>query len=264
MAPARRSSTASKSSPTKSSPKKEEKKTPSKKQNPHPPFAEMITVRPPSLPVFFYQEAGADYLEAIESEGDKRGEASRPAIKKYILKAYDLEDTPAFSSYVNAAINRGADNGAFALPKGQSGKIKIAHGKEPAAQKARTPGTRKVPSRAATSKTAENKPAAPKKTIATSGGSGSSGRSSSTSKSAKERMSEGGKKGAAKTNAKETKAPAKRTTAASRRAAGEKVKPTAPAKKTVGRKSIGAKKESGKPATNQVVARKPPAKRNRA
>ncbi|GAA5913989.1 hypothetical protein JCM6882_002587 [Rhodosporidiobolus microsporus] len=259
MAPARRSSDSPKAAPAKQvdkpAPKKEEK---AKKANPHPPFAEI-----------------------------------------YILKNFYLEDTPAFSSYVNAAINRGADSGAFALPKGQSGKIKIASGKEasrrthflspksgtrsrrtvlgakkpaapsakratsgsdkkPAApQKARTAGTRKVPSRAASSKNPAKKPAAPKKTTATSARSASGSRASGRSAAGSTKGKINAKRGAS-TASKST--PAK-TTAASRRAAGETVKPAA--KKTVARKSIGAKKEV-KTASKKVVGRKPPARRNRA
>lgn len=50
--------------------------------------------------------------------------------RRYILKHFDVEDTSAFSSYVAAAISRGADNGTFELPKGLGGKVKLAGDKE--------------------------------------------------------------------------------------------------------------------------------------
>ncbi|GAA5838294.1 hypothetical protein JCM5353_006842, partial [Sporobolomyces roseus] len=73
---------------------------------PHPTYQEMI-------------------LEAIEEDGDKGG-ASRPVIKKWILHRYGMSDTNQFDSLIAAAIRRGSENGTFDLPKGFTGKIKIA------------------------------------------------------------------------------------------------------------------------------------------
>ncbi|GAA5835444.1 hypothetical protein JCM3766R1_004788 [Sporobolomyces carnicolor] len=64
-------------------------------------------------------------LQAIEEDGDK-GLASRQVIKKYLLHRYGLNDTHQFDVQVSAAIRRGRDNGTFLLPKGFSGKIKVA------------------------------------------------------------------------------------------------------------------------------------------
>ena len=45
---------------------------------------------------------------------------------RYILHRYGMSDTNQFDSLIAAAIRRGSENGTFDLPKGFTGKIKIA------------------------------------------------------------------------------------------------------------------------------------------
>ncbi|GAA6047292.1 hypothetical protein JCM3770_001871 [Rhodotorula araucariae] len=157
----------------------------------HPPYAAMIT-------------------EAIEAEGDKRSGASRPAIKKYLLKTFNLKDTNAFDSNVAAAIRRGYDSGSFDLPKGLGGKVKIGTGE-----------------RSDTSESEDDKPArsASRKTVAGAKKPASTSRSRSS---------------AAKPALKKAAAPAaKRTSATSKAAARPEPKP-------VGRTTNAAKRAAAK------------------
>ncbi|KAJ8583982.1 hypothetical protein M405DRAFT_484557 [Rhizopogon salebrosus TDB-379] len=59
------------------------------------------------------------------SDGTRHG-VSRPAIKKFVDSKYHLEFNPSVSSQLNRAIHQGADKGKFVLPKGPSGKVKLA------------------------------------------------------------------------------------------------------------------------------------------
>ncbi|GAA6036895.1 hypothetical protein JCM8097_006341 [Rhodosporidiobolus ruineniae] len=237
-----------------------EKKSRVRRDTLHPPYIAMIS-------------------EAIEDEGDHGHGLSRQAIKKYILHAFDVEEDGRFSGFISNAINRGVEQGVFELPNGPSGVVRLSAEEEKPAKKAsnarkvRGTGTRKLPNRRATAPKPK-KAAAPKPAAATSS---SRSRSTASSKSAKEKMSAGGKKGAAKTNSKtsttKAKAPAKRvsgppsaprlaiskaaltqlgldvrlqTSANSKRAEAKKdlkdIKPSA--KKSTARKSVGAKKET--------------------
>ncbi|OAX35005.1 hypothetical protein K503DRAFT_858871 [Rhizopogon vinicolor AM-OR11-026] len=58
-------------------------------------------------------------------DGTRHG-VSRPAIKKFVDSKYHLEINPLASSQLNRAIHQGADKGRFVLPKGPSGKVKLA------------------------------------------------------------------------------------------------------------------------------------------
>jgi hypothetical protein len=58
-------------------------------------------------------------------DGTRHG-VSRPAIKKFVDSKYHLEMNPLASSQLNRAIHHGADKGTFVLPKGPSGKVKLA------------------------------------------------------------------------------------------------------------------------------------------
>ncbi|KAG2116525.1 uncharacterized protein F5147DRAFT_347348 [Suillus discolor] len=74
----------------------------------HPPWIDMITECITTTP-----------------DGTRHG-VSRPAIKKFIDSKYHLEINPLASSQLNRAIHHGADKGTFVLPKGPSGKVKLA------------------------------------------------------------------------------------------------------------------------------------------
>ncbi|KAG2349409.1 hypothetical protein BDR05DRAFT_1055105 [Suillus weaverae] len=74
----------------------------------HPPWIDMITECITTTP-----------------DGTRHG-VSRPAIKKFVDSKYHLEMNPLASSQLNRAIHHGADKGTFVLPKGPSGKVKLA------------------------------------------------------------------------------------------------------------------------------------------
>ncbi|GAA5944568.1 hypothetical protein JCM10213_008066 [Rhodosporidiobolus nylandii] len=312
MAPSRRSSTAPKSSPAKAaSPKEEDKPAEEKKdegkkrtRNPatHPPYAEMcltlsaavcdlldvhvalttlaVAVAPTMVPppISLTQEA-------IENEGDEKGAASRPTIKKYILKHYKVSDNNAFDSYIAAAIRRGSDNGTFYLPKGLGGKVRLAgdddssdEDEKPSRSRRTVAGAKKPAASSSRAKKPEPKkvqltrPQKPKPRQTAASRAAGSGRDRSTVRRTapkveeKEKQSEGGRRGAARTNAKRgasTAGKAKTSTASKRAAAEKDVAKKPAAKKTVARKSVGAKMEAAKPAVKKPAGRKPPASRGR-
>jgi len=76
------------------------------------------------------------------SDGTRHG-VSRPAIKKFVDTKYHLEFNPSVSSQLNRAIHQGADKGRFVLPKGPSGKVKLAPRKHNEAAKENTKPTSK-------------------------------------------------------------------------------------------------------------------------
>ncbi|KAF8507258.1 hypothetical protein JB92DRAFT_2587190, partial [Gautieria morchelliformis] len=87
------------------------KSTASKKKpvaSSHPPFADMIK-------------------ECITAHPtDARGGVSRPTIKKFLETKYGLDISASTVTNINRAIAHGAEKGFFALPKGPSGKVKLA------------------------------------------------------------------------------------------------------------------------------------------
>ncbi|KAG6896731.1 hypothetical protein C0992_006448 [Termitomyces sp. T32_za158] len=63
---------------------------------------------------------------------DARQGVSRATIKKYAEEKYRLESTAANIYQLNRAITTGAETGIFSLPKGPSGKVKLAQKAKPA------------------------------------------------------------------------------------------------------------------------------------
>ncbi|KAF9466294.1 hypothetical protein BDZ94DRAFT_1251614 [Collybia nuda] len=57
---------------------------------------------------------------------DARGGVSRPTIKKFVESKYRIELNAASASQLNRAITSGSERGTFLLPKGPSGKVKLA------------------------------------------------------------------------------------------------------------------------------------------
>ncbi|KAF2862157.1 hypothetical protein K470DRAFT_256139 [Piedraia hortae CBS 480.64] len=99
-------------------PKKTSTGTTSAKKAPdHPTYSEMIK-------------------EAIINLKDRSG-SSRQAIKKYILANHRLDNVSdtQFSNLFNRALQKGAENGTFARPKGPSGPVKLAGPKDADAPK---------------------------------------------------------------------------------------------------------------------------------
>ncbi|KAG6866099.1 hypothetical protein C0991_008851 [Blastosporella zonata] len=62
----------------------------------------------------------------VDNKEDARQGVSRATIKKYAEDKYQLESTAANIYQLNRAITTGAEAGIFTLPKGPSGKVKLA------------------------------------------------------------------------------------------------------------------------------------------
>ncbi|KAI0928380.1 hypothetical protein AcW1_005640 [Taiwanofungus camphoratus] len=98
----------------------------------------------------------------VDHPEDARSGVSRATIKKYITEKYKLEIEGANASQLNRAIAHGAQIGIFALPKGPSGKVKLAPKLKPSSnnENAKPAGTKAIDAKPATSKKALNKTAA--------------------------------------------------------------------------------------------------------
>jgi len=57
---------------------------------------------------------------------DARSGVSRPTIKKFVESKHHVEINASAASQLNRAIAHGAEKGVFVLPKGPSGKVKLA------------------------------------------------------------------------------------------------------------------------------------------
>ncbi|OAV85461.1 hypothetical protein PTTG_30507, partial [Puccinia triticina 1-1 BBBD Race 1] len=99
--------------------------------------------------------------DAIKNDKENlRGGVSRPAIKKYLAFRFKVLDTPANIARLNKAIAQGAEKGVFALPKGASGKVKLAKPVKPVSEvkepkpapKAAKPASKPVAKKPATEK----------------------------------------------------------------------------------------------------------------
>jgi histone H1/5 len=69
---------------------------------------------------------------------ESRAGLSRPTIKKYILQKYPAAakvSEATFSNHVSKAILKGTEKKVFTLPKGPSGKVKLAPSAKPAVKK---------------------------------------------------------------------------------------------------------------------------------
>ena len=158
-------------------------------------------------------------IEAIISYGEEgRAGLGRPTLKKVILAKHpDTGKLPlsSFSTHLNSAIVRGKDKGVFLLPKGVSGKVKLAAKAKHAA------GTSAAPKKITAAKKAAPASSSTKKT------------KSSTSRAAS------AKKTAIK------KAPAKTTTA--KKTPAKK----APAKKAPAKKAATTKKTTTKSSASK-------------
>ncbi|KAF8710540.1 Aldo kereductase, partial [Rhizoctonia solani] len=200
----------------------------------HPPFVDMI-------------------VECIVAHrDDSRAGVSRPMIKKFLEDKYKIDITPSHITNINRAIARGAETNVFTLPKGPSGKVRLApkkstvEGKEnhPPAKKTAvatkkastsTSSKKPVPAKAQTSKKATST-TKPKAKPTTTKSSSARAKSSGTAKSAR------------------TKAPVKAPAKASAKAATTKA---APAKPAAAKKASTTKKAA---VTKKTPTPKPAAK----
>ncbi|KAH9484038.1 Histone H1 [Psilocybe cubensis] len=162
---------------------------------------------------------------------DARIGVSRPQIKKYVETKYKLEIGAAQVNQLSKAITSGAEKGVFFLPKGLSGRVKLAPKSKPAAD---------------SSAAKENKPATKPKAAA------------SKPKAAK----------ASATTAKpKASKPSTTKTAAPKKAAPAKPKATTAVKKTPAPKKVLAGKPKAKTASTtkktMAASKKAPAKKAR-
>jgi len=199
---------------------------------------------------------------AVNTE-DARIGVSRPQIKKYVETKYKLEIGAAQSTQLAKAISTGAERGIFVLPKGPSGRVKLAPKSKPTDTSSK-----------------ENKPASKSKAVAaapkvktTKAAPASKGAAKTAAKPTKKAISSVKSKTPAlkklapkKVLAGKAKAKAaKKTTIAGKRAPAKKAV-TGPASKVkaltkkASVKKLAPKKEVAKPAAK--VPRKSPTKRS--
>jgi hypothetical protein len=80
--------------------------------------------------------------ECIVSHPEEaRAGVSRPTIKKFVEDKYRIEVNASTASQLNRAISSGSEKGVFTLPKGPSGKVKLA--RHDAAKENATPAAKK-------------------------------------------------------------------------------------------------------------------------
>ncbi|KAG9126374.1 hypothetical protein FRC07_003680 [Ceratobasidium sp. 392] len=107
-----------------------------------------VSRAPPAHPSFIDMiiECIAAYPE------EARSGVSRPMIKKFLEEQYKIDITPSHITNINRAIARGAETNVFSLPKGPSGKVKLASKKATEAKENHAPTTVKKASATATKK----------------------------------------------------------------------------------------------------------------
>ncbi|KAG6821174.1 hypothetical protein H0H93_005394 [Arthromyces matolae] len=108
----------------------------------------------------------------VANKEDARQGVSRATIKKFAEEKYHLESTPANVYQLNRAITTGAETGVFSLPKGPSGKVKLAaktkatsgakENSKPPSKTAAKPASKSTTSKKPASKTVASKAAATK------------------------------------------------------------------------------------------------------
>ncbi|CAD6947410.1 unnamed protein product [Tilletia caries] len=110
--------------------------------------------------------------EAIAAHpAESRAGLGRPTIKKYIHQKHPVTSkipSASFNNLISKAIVRGADKGTFTLPKGISGKVKLAPKAKATVEKVQAAPAPPAPKPAAAKKAPAKKAAAakPKKTTA--------------------------------------------------------------------------------------------------
>ncbi|EIN07820.1 hypothetical protein PUNSTDRAFT_126725 [Punctularia strigosozonata HHB-11173 SS5] len=187
----------------------------------------------------------------VDHPDDKRAGVSRPQIKKWAEDKYNIDMSGANVSHMNRAIASGAEVGIFLLPKGVSGKVKLAP--KNVASKENEPATKK-PATATTSKKPVAKSAPTKRSAAT--------KTSSTKKSTATKKAATSKAPArAALATKSSTVPAKKAAAPKKTATGTK---KAPAKKTSSAKSIEKKAAAKTAATKASKAKAKPASSKKA
>ncbi|KAF5324855.1 hypothetical protein D9611_004278 [Ephemerocybe angulata] len=209
----------------------------------HPPWADMI------------KECIADHKE------EARVGVSRPQIKKYVEEKYKIQFGAAQTTQLSRAIANGAEKGTFVLPKGPSGRVKLAPKTKPVAGEATKEN--KPVSKTATKPASKAKaaPAAKPKAAAKATTTKAKPAAEKKAPAAAAKKAPAAKKPAAakKTTAGKAKAaPAKKPTAAAKRAPAKKaVTGTTPATKakTAAKKAPAKKAAAAKPAAKSTTKR---------
>ncbi|KAJ3478694.1 hypothetical protein NLI96_g9579 [Meripilus lineatus] len=88
--------------------------------------AKTKTVKPPSKTVGTHPSWKDLIKECITNSESARSGVSRVILKKYAEDTYKINMTPLQVSQLNRAIISGEKLGIFSLPKGPSGKVKLA------------------------------------------------------------------------------------------------------------------------------------------
>ncbi|CAO1626215.1 unnamed protein product [Parajaminaea phylloscopi] len=179
--------------------------------------AKKSSAKKSATPSFSYLEMVKEAIAAHPA--DARNGISRPTIKKFIqAKHPDTGKVPeaSFNKFISKAIARGAETKALVLPKGASGKVKLA----PKADKA-APKKPKAPA-------APKAEAAPKKAAATGTSTKAKAKPAAAKKSA---STTAAKKTASSTATKAKKPAAKKAAPAAKKATATKPKKAAAAKK---------------------------------
>ncbi|KAI0747955.1 hypothetical protein C8Q80DRAFT_1169255 [Daedaleopsis nitida] len=108
-----------------------------------------------------------DMIKACIVETKERNGVSRTSIKKFITEKFGVDaTTPINLSHLNRAITNGAEDGTFALPKGPSGKVKLAPKTKPANENVE-PAPAKKAAPAKKTETAKKAPAVKKAPVKT-------------------------------------------------------------------------------------------------
>jgi len=178
------------------------------------------------------------------NKDDARHGVSRPQIKKYVETEYKLEIGAAQNTQLSKALSTGTDKGIFVLPKGPSGRVKLA----PKAKSAESSATK------------ENKPAAKPKAITAKPKSGKTATAKVTSTKSRTTVT----KPAATKKTPTSKTAAAKKLPAPKKALAGKAKATTAKKATTTTKRGAAKKTvtgTTAPAKAKAAARKAPAKR---
>lgn len=189
---------------------------------------------------------------------DARAGVSRPTIKKFVESKYRIELNAAASSQLNRAITTGSEKGTFVLPKGPSGKVKLA---PKARVDAAKENTKPISKRSAASKpvtakpkAAISKPAATKKPTAS--------RPVGTKATATAKTATKPTAPTKKYTSAAKKLPVKKTATTTKKTAIAKKPSTAAKKPTTAKKGIAKKGVTGeakKPAAAKLKAKAAPA-----
>ncbi|KAL1715205.1 hypothetical protein EV715DRAFT_256517 [Schizophyllum commune] len=201
--------------------------------------------------------------ECITSHPEEaRTGVSRPTIKKFVESKYHIEVNATTASQLNRAITSGAEKGTFVLPKGPSGKVKLAP-KNHVAEASKENATPVVKKPASTSK----KPAGVKKPSATKKTSPPAKKASTAKANAAAKKSTATKKAAAakKPTPLATKPKATNTTTTkSGRVAGTVTSPPLVKGKVTKTYGSGGRNKAAlakKPAADKEAAKKPAAEK---